>query len=417
MNGNIEVEDAPLDDPNIIDAPLAFVEETAEAPNDIGALFVVAAAVEDPPKTKGLLLGVAAVEDPPNRVGAEVAKDAPYDNPADKDVVEANAGDLEDSQLEPNMPGAVLLLELASNEGAEDPSPVLAPELNRLGAEVEPNCPVLPDNPNDGEAADDAIPVCWEIGTDPLPAPKRVPWDWLAADVVAAPPLTNPNIPLPVLGMAADVAAKEVLLRLPKPLSSLFFPSKESKEEFTGTGVTAIEAVEDSNKLGAASIEGAGFDLGTLVLLVVTAVEAVEDSTLKLGTGENEGAGAELETLQLSVVTAVALAMLLPLFVLAVRVMLPDEFGLVKKAEGTEGENGGVDPLFRLELLEGVPLENMPVVDDADDTENRAVSDILKETPALFLLSALSDSSGLSTEFVAAATMADTLQTKTFINK
>ena len=164
-------------------------------------------------------------------------------------------------------------------------------------------------------------------------------------------------------------------------------------------------------------IEGAGFDLGTLLLLVVTAVEAVEDSTLKLGTGENEGAGAALETLQLSVVTAVALVMLLPLFVLAVRVMLPDEFGLVKKAEGTEGENGGVDPLFRLELLEGVPLENMPVVDGADDTENTAVSGILKETPALFLLSALSDSSGLSTEFVAAATTADTLQMKTFINK
>lgn len=409
MNGNIEVEDAPLDDPNIIDAPLAFVEETAEAPNNIGALFVVAAAVEDPPKTKGVLLVVAAVEDPPNTVGAEVAKDAPHDNPADKDVVEANAGDLGDCQLEPNMPGAVLLLELASNEGAEEPSPVLAPELNRLGAEVEPNCPVLPDNPNDGEAADDAIPVCWEIGTDPLPAPKRVPRDWLAADVVAAPPLTNPNIPLPVLGMAADVAAKEVLLRLPKPLSSLFFPSKESKEEFTGTGVTgvtAIEAVEDSNKMGAAGNEVAGFELGTLLLLVVTAVEAVEDSTLKLGTDENEGAGAELETLQLSVVTAVTLAMLLPLFVLAVRVMLPDEFGLVKKAEGTEGENGGVDPLFRLELLEGVPLENMPVV---DDTENRAVSGILKETPALFLLAALSDSSGLNTEFVAAATTADTL--------
>ncbi|KAM2601939.1 hypothetical protein TB1_039407 [Malus domestica] len=100
---------------------------------------------------------------------------------------------------------------------------------------------------------------------------------------------------------------------------------------------------------------------------------------------------------------------------LAVRLMLPDEFGLVTllKTEGVEEVNRGLDPLFIFEL--GVPKENMPVVDGADDT---VVLGITKESPAfeLLLLTASPDLCGWTTEVVAPDTTACTLQMKTKIN-
>ncbi|KAM1556424.1 hypothetical protein TB2_040015 [Malus domestica] len=161
-------------------------------------------------------------------------------------------------------------MELASNEEVEEPRAVSVPELGSLAVEVGPKIEppkekaVFPANPCDSGDVDepgsvdelcatDAIPVAadeaWAIGADPLPAPKREPWNWLAA-----------------LEMAADVPANKVLLMLPKPLSSvflppndsLFLPSKDSMGDFTGTGVTTVEAVDDSNlTVGVVENEGA----------------------------------------------------------------------------------------------------------------------------------------------------------------
>lgn len=130
VNEKRELEDAPLDDPNIIGAPLV-VDEAAEAPNITGELLVVVLAAE-----------VAVKE-----------------NPVDGVELKPNTGDFGGCQPEPNTLDVLLLLELTKllSDKEEEPSAGVVPELNGLAEIVEPKGAlpeervVLPVNPNEGE--------------------------------------------------------------------------------------------------------------------------------------------------------------------------------------------------------------------------------------------------------------------------
>lgn len=78
----------------------------------------------------------------------------------------------------------------------------------------------------------------------------------------------------PVPALVADVPVKDVPLRLAKPPSRMFLSPIDSKEEFAGTCVTAVEAVETANlQEGSAEKDGAETELKRLLLLVLTALE------------------------------------------------------------------------------------------------------------------------------------------------
>lgn len=117
-------------------------------------------ALLDNPKTGALLLAEAVEELPKENAVVLDVEDPPKENPVDGDVelnVEPNMGDFAGGQLD--RLGVEPLLELtalASEEEAE-PFPIIAPEPNRLEAEVEPKRElpldkvVLPATAKDGE--------------------------------------------------------------------------------------------------------------------------------------------------------------------------------------------------------------------------------------------------------------------------
>lgn len=76
----------------------------------------------------------------------------------------------------------------------------------------------------------------------------------------------------PVPALVADVPGKAVPFRLAKPPSRMFLSSTDSKEEFAGTCVTAVEAVETENLQGSAPKDSAETELKRLLLLVLTAL-------------------------------------------------------------------------------------------------------------------------------------------------
>lgn len=208
LNGKRELEDAPLDDPNIVGAAEAVV-----APNTAGELLAATLGAEDSPKENtvdgellvaalevdnpkespvdGELLAALEAKDAPkgnpvdgelllaalvaedalkeNPVDGELpvaveAEDAPKENTVDGEELKLNTGDFGVwFQLEPNTLGVLLLLELTELASAkeEEPRPGVVPELNGLAGRVEPKGElpdakvVLPAKANVGEDADD----------------------------------------------------------------------------------------------------------------------------------------------------------------------------------------------------------------------------------------------------------------------
>lgn len=165
---------------------LVAATEGADAPNentDEGDVAEAAAAAVDAVKRNPVDGDVVAGTD---------AVDAGKDNPAEEDVelkVEPNIWfGFVDCQLEPNKLEVVppIVLVLASEEEAEEPTPKAAPELKSFAAEVEAANRELPEfaaNPKDGD--DEFELNCMgmlllkvetpEPAVDPLPAPKREP--------------------------------------------------------------------------------------------------------------------------------------------------------------------------------------------------------------------------------------------------
>lgn len=195
VNEKVGPDDATMDDPNATGALLGAAAEAVDAANGNPVEGdapdaakgnpvedVVEAATEDVDAAKenpdegDVMVGTEVVDDNGKEnpvegdvVAATEAVDAATDDPIDEDEelnveLEPNIGDFEGCQ-EPNKLEVVLpmaLLELASAEEAEVPSPKAAPEFKGLAAgvdtandELPEERAVLPANPNDGDGADE----------------------------------------------------------------------------------------------------------------------------------------------------------------------------------------------------------------------------------------------------------------------
>lgn len=157
MNEKVGADDAPMDEPNTTGALLVAPTEAVDAAKENGIEGDVVAETE----------AIDAVKGNPVEGVAEAVDDE-KGNPVEEDVElkeEPNIGDLAGCQLEPNKLEVVLLmalLELASEEEAEEPSPKGAAELKTLAAGAEAANRELPEakavfpvTPNDGVDADE----------------------------------------------------------------------------------------------------------------------------------------------------------------------------------------------------------------------------------------------------------------------
>lgn len=194
VNEKVGSDDGTMDDPNatgallgaaaeavdptnenpVEDVPEAGAEDAAKGnpvEDDVGAAAEAADATKENPAERDVEAGTEAVdagkENPVEGdvVAAREAVDAAKDDPVEEDVelnVEPNMEDFAGCQLEPNKLEVVPpmgLLELASEEGAEAPTPKAVLELkagvDAANGELPEDKAVLPANPNDGDEVDE----------------------------------------------------------------------------------------------------------------------------------------------------------------------------------------------------------------------------------------------------------------------
>lgn len=330
MNEKVGPDDEPVFNPNTTDALLVTAAgvDAANAVDDANAKPVeeevdAAAAVDavkgntvegdeaateagdamkENPVEGNAVVGTEAVEaGKENAVMGDVvpatgAVDAAKDEPAEADLelnAEVNKEDLVGCQLELNKLEVVppmALLELASEEEAEELTPKEVPELESPEAGVEAanrelpeEKAVFPANPNETDGTDelngkDAAPVpagdACALSTDPLPVPKTVELGLLLAVEVSVG--LNAKMLLPALAFAAEVPIKGELLRLPKLLSGLVLAASDSIPKVAVTGDAEDDGIIDPDlNIGDVENEGAATEEVDGVLLLLMVVNAV----------------------------------------------------------------------------------------------------------------------------------------------
>lgn len=172
VNENIELDDAPVDDPNM--GELVEVTEPADDPK-MGEMVADATETVDDPNIGELVVEATEPVDDPNISELAVEAIAPVDAPKvkleDDEPNEEPNGDLLGCQPEcPNILELVPLLELAAlaaEDETEVLSPKVVPELKTLAVELEGNIgppgvkALFPLDPNNGDEADDPNGVDW----------------------------------------------------------------------------------------------------------------------------------------------------------------------------------------------------------------------------------------------------------------